>query len=127
VIPKNVAVGPVAGTIYQKELDHRMNQTQPQTDNKNVNSADTTIHSPGPYRDKLLRIKTPVTVVLAEKKETLRSILSLVPGSMLTFDTHCDHPLELSVGGHVIADGETVKIGDKFGIRIRQVGVEKLE
>lgn len=80
-----------------------------------------------PYRDKLLKIKTPVTVVLAEKKETLRNVLALVPGSMLTFDTHCDHPLELCVGGHIIANGETVKIGDKFGIRIREVGIEKPE
>lgn len=80
-----------------------------------------------PYRDQLLSIKTPVTVVLAEKKETLRNILSLVPGSMLTFETHCDQPLELSVGGHVIANGETVKIGDKFGIRIRDVGIQRAE
>ncbi|WP_283434349.1 FliM/FliN family flagellar motor switch protein [Neorhodopirellula lusitana] len=83
--------------------------------------------SPMPYRDKLLSIKAPVTVVLAEKKETLRNILQLVPGSMLTFDTHCDNPLELSVGGHIIANGETVKIGDKFGIRIRDIGIEKAE
>ena len=104
-----------------------MNQTQPQTDIENVSSSATSTGSPAPYRDQLLTIKTPVTVVLAEKKETLRNILSLVPGSMLTFDTHCDHPLELCIGGHVIANGETVKIGDKFGIRIRQVGVEKPE
>ena len=79
------------------------------------------------YRDKLLSIKTPVTVILAEKKETLRDVMALVPGAMLTFETHCDHPLELSVGGHTIANGETVKIGDKFGIRIREVGVEPPE
>ena len=76
----------------------------------------------GAYRTQLLGIKTPVTVILAEKKETLRNILALVPGAMVTFDTHCDHPLELSVGGHTIANGETVKIGDKFGIRVREVG-----
>ncbi|MFG0289652.1 MAG: FliM/FliN family flagellar motor switch protein [Rhodopirellula sp. JB044] len=79
------------------------------------------------YRERLLKIKTPVTVTLAERKETLRNILSLVPGSMLTFDTHCDQPLELSVGGHPIATGETVKIGDKFGIRIREIGVPKAD
>lgn len=81
--------------------------------------------STGGYRGQLLAIKTPVTVVLAEKKETLRKILALVPGSMLTFETHCDHPLELSVGGHKIANGETVKIGDKFGIRVRDVGIQQ--
>lgn len=83
--------------------------------------------APTPYRERLLNIKTPVTVTLAEKKETLRNILSLVPGSMLTFETHCDQPLQLSVGGHPIATGETVKIGDKFGIRIREIGVPEVD
>ena len=80
---------------------------------------------PAPYQQKLLQIETPVTVTLAERKESLRNILKLVPGSMLTFETHCDEPLELHVGGHVIANGETVKIGDKFGLRIRQIGMKK--
>ena len=40
---------------------------------------------------------------------------------MLTFDAHCDEPLALEAGGHPIAVGETVKIGDKFGLRIRQL------
>ena len=77
-----------------------------------------------PYQDAVLRIKTTVTVTLAEKKETLRTILGLVPGSMLTFETHCDKPLAMRVGGHSIATGETVKIGDKFGLRVRTIGVE---
>ncbi|MEM6366560.1 MAG: FliM/FliN family flagellar motor C-terminal domain-containing protein [Planctomycetota bacterium] len=76
-----------------------------------------------PHHDAVLRIKTPVTVTLAEKRESLDRILALVPGSMLTFDTHCDQPLQLSVGGHPVATGETVKIGDKFGLRIRTIGV----
>jgi len=80
-----------------------------------------------PYRDRLLSIKTPVTVTLVQRKETLRNILSLVPGSMLTFETHCDQPLTLSVGGHPVATGETVKIGDKFGIRIRDIGVPETD
>ncbi|MCC9645257.1 FliM/FliN family flagellar motor switch protein [Rhodopirellula sp. JC740] len=75
------------------------------------------------YREKVLNIRTIVNVTLAEKKEPLKTILSLVPGSMLTFDVSCDQPLELRAGGHPIATGETVKIGDKFGLRIREIGV----
>jgi flagellar motor switch protein FliN/FliY len=89
--------------------------------------ATTSSVSPTSYRERLLSIKTPVTVTLAEKKETLRNILSLVPGSMLTFETHCDQPLQMSVGGHPIATGETVKIGDKFGIRIREIGMPEAD
>lgn len=103
-----------------------MSETAPSTDDTtSTNNANE--DSTGGYRSQLLAIKTPVTVVLAEKKETLRNILALVPGSMVTFETHCDHPLELSVGGHTIANGETVKIGDKFGIRVRDVGKQEVD
>lgn len=103
-----------------------MSETESTSANPPTSTATRPVSASG-YRAQLLAIKTPVTVVLAEKKESLRNILALVPGSMLTFDTHCDHPLELCVGGHVIANGETVKIGDKFGIRVRDVGIEKAD
>ena len=69
----------------------------------------------------MLAIKTPVSVTLARKQVSLSEIVNLVPGSMLTFDSHCDEPLSLEAGGHPIALGETVKIGDKFGLRIREI------
>jgi flagellar motor switch protein FliN/FliY len=73
------------------------------------------------YSRAVLAIKTPVSVTLARKKVSLQRIVDLVPGSMLTFDVHCDEPLTLEAGGRPIAIGETVKIGDKFGLRIREI------
>ncbi len=73
------------------------------------------------YSRAVLAIKTPVSVTLARKKISLERIVNLVPGSMLTFDAHCDEPLTLEAGGQPIATGETVKIGDKFGLRIREM------
>ncbi len=75
----------------------------------------------GNYPKAVLGIKTDVSVTLARQKVPLGRIVDLVPGSMLTFDSHCDEPLVLEVGGHPIALGETVKIGDKFGLRIREI------
>ena len=75
----------------------------------------------------ILGIKTPVSVILARKPVSLEEILNLVPGSMLTFETHCDEPLVLEAGGTPIATGETVKIGDKFGLRIREILTAKAE
>lgn len=69
----------------------------------------------------ILDIETPVSVILARKPVSLQDIIDLVPGSMLTFETHCDEPLTLEAGGTPIATGETVKIGDKFGLRIREL------
>ncbi|QDV61290.1 MULTISPECIES: FliM/FliN family flagellar motor switch protein [Crateriforma] len=73
------------------------------------------------YKDRVLRIQTPLTVTLARSRVPLSRVISLVPGSMLTFDAHCDEPLTLEAGDHPIARGETVKIGDKFGMRIREI------
>lgn len=80
-----------------------------------------------PYRRSVLQIRAPLTVTLASKKERLHRILDLVPGAMLTFEAHCDEPLTLELGGHRIARGETVKIGDKFGLRIREVANEPVD
>ena len=73
------------------------------------------------YTRAVLSIETPVCVTLARKSVSLENIVNLVPGAMLTFDVHCDQPLTLEAAGSPIATGETVKIGDKFGIRIHQV------
>lgn len=69
----------------------------------------------------VLSIQTPLSVTLAAKKCSLEHIVDLVPGAMLTFDAHCDEPLTLEAGGKPIAKGDAVKIGDKFGLRIREL------
>jgi flagellar motor switch protein FliM len=42
----------------------------------------------------------------------------LVPGAILQFEKMCDETLSLEVGDHRVAEGETVKVGDKFGLRV---------
>lgn len=67
----------------------------------------------------LLRVKVPVVVTLAHKRQRLSRIMEIGPGSILQFDKSCEETLELDVGGHRVARGEAVKIGDKFGLRIQ--------
>jgi flagellar motor switch protein FliN/FliY len=71
-----------------------------------------------PYSRSLLKIKVPVTVTLATSKQSVRSILGLVPGAIIQFEKMCDEMLSLEVGNHRVAEGETVKVGDKFGLRL---------
>jgi len=73
------------------------------------------------YRSGVLKIETDVSVTLARQNVSLQRVLSLVPGSMIIFDKHYAEPLSLEANGLPIATGETVKVGDKFGIRILQV------
>ncbi|MEJ5341662.1 MAG: FliM/FliN family flagellar motor switch protein [Thermogutta sp.] len=69
----------------------------------------------------LLKIKLPVEVILARTRKPLAEILQLAPGTIIQFNKSCDEPLELAVNGYVIARGEAVKVGDKFGLRILEM------
>lgn len=65
-----------------------------------------------------LRVQVPLSVTLATKKETVQEIVELAPGTIIKFDRACDELLELCAGGQPIAEGEAVKIGEKFGFRV---------
>jgi flagellar motor switch/type III secretory pathway protein FliN len=70
------------------------------------------------YARSLLKIQVPVTVTLATSKRPIGTILELVPGSILQFEKGCDEPLSLEIGSLRVAEGETVKVGDRFGLRL---------
>ncbi|MEZ6089078.1 MAG: FliM/FliN family flagellar motor switch protein [Pirellulaceae bacterium] len=73
------------------------------------------------FRQRVLQIETEVSVVLATKRIALQEVLNLTPGTMIHFDKGCDEPLMLQAGHEPIARGDAVKVGDKFGIRVRDV------
>src|SRR5262245_14044225 len=70
------------------------------------------------YARSLLRIQVPVVVTLASTQQPTSRVLDLAPGTILHFAKPCDDPLTMSVGHCDVAVGETVKVGDKFGLRI---------
>jgi len=70
------------------------------------------------YARSLLRTSVPVSVTLANKKQPVSWIIELGPGSIIQFDKACEDMLSLEVNGHAIAEGEAVKVGERFGIRL---------
>jgi len=66
----------------------------------------------------LLRIQVPLVVTLASTRQPTSRVLDLAPGTILHFAKPCDDPLTVSVGHCDVAVGETVKVGDKFGLRV---------
>lgn len=73
------------------------------------------------YWKSLLRIEANVAVTLAQQKIPVERILQFVPGVMIQFDKPCDKPISLEIDGNTIAEGEVVKVGDKFGLRITEI------
>ena len=85
------------------------------------------VHSakPAPSPDELrriLKLQVPVIVKLAERRLPVAEVLRLGVGSIIEFMKRNEEPLELLVNNKAIATGEAVKVGENFGLRVRQVG-----
>lgn len=68
-----------------------------------------------------LRVQVTLSVNLAGKKMKLQDVIELGPGSIVTFDKGCDDLLEVTVGGRPVATGEAVKVGERFGVRVKDM------
>jgi len=69
-----------------------------------------------------LRLHVPVIVKLADKKLALSEVMRLGAGAIIEFSKASNEPLELMINNKSIGLGETVKIGENFGLRITQIG-----
>jgi flagellar motor switch protein FliN/FliY len=75
-----------------------------------------------PITSRLMKLPVPVAVHLAERKIDMSQLLSMAPGTLLTFEKSCEDLLDLYVNNRIYAKGEAVKIGEKFGLKINQLG-----
>jgi len=71
---------------------------------------------------RILRLKVPVIVKLAERKLTMSEVLRLGVGAIIEFSKANDEPLELLINNKAIGVGEAVKVGENFGLRLTQIG-----
>jgi flagellar motor switch/type III secretory pathway protein FliN len=93
-------------------------QVPSMSDQREASATRPAVASAASYRRSLLKIETPVVVSLATTRLPVGRILDLGPGAIIQFDKPYDQPLVLEVGGRAIAEGETVKVGEKFGLRV---------
>lgn len=62
-----------------------------------------------------------VEAILGEARVSVGELTSLTPGAVFTLDKTLGDSVELRVNGAVIAYGELVSMGDKFGVRIQKI------
>ena len=72
-----------------------------------------------------MQVKLDISVSLASKKQTISEIVELGPGAIISFNKSCNDLLEISVGDCPVAEGEAVKVGEKFGVRVRNMILPK--
>jgi len=66
-------------------------------------------------------IDVRLTVELGRSQMKLRDVLALGEGSVVTLDRLVDEPLDILVNGKLIARGEVVAEGNRFGLRILEL------
>jgi flagellar motor switch protein FliN/FliY len=74
---------------------------------------------------RIMRLEVPVIVKLAERKLPVAEVLRLGVGSIIEFVKSNDEPLQLMINNQTIGIGEAVKVGENFGLRIKQIGSMK--
>jgi flagellar motor switch protein FliM len=70
----------------------------------------------------VLSLALPASVVLAEKPSRMREVADLRPGDLIRFERRADGPLELRVARRPVGRGVVVRVGDRFGLRITDLG-----
>lgn len=69
----------------------------------------------------VLDIPVKMTVELGRTKMTIKELLRLSQGSVVTLEGLAGEPLDILINGYLIAQGEVVVVSDKFGIRITDI------
>ncbi|MGW8195899.1 MAG: flagellar motor switch protein FliN [Desulforhopalus sp.] len=71
--------------------------------------------------DFLYDIPLQVSVEIGRSKILLRDLLKMGEGYVIELNKLAGEPLDLYVNSHLIARGEAVMVGEKFGIRLTDV------
>ena len=69
----------------------------------------------------ILDIPVKMTVELGRTRLTIKELLRLSQGAVVSLDGLAGEPLDILINGYLIAQGEVVVVSDKFGIRITDI------
>lgn len=69
----------------------------------------------------LENIAVKLSVEVGRAELTIRDLLRLSEGSVIELDRLAGDPLDVLVNGTLIAKGEVVMVGERFGIRFGQI------
>ena len=71
--------------------------------------------------DVLLDLKLSMSMEVGRTRIPIRSLLGIVPGSILELDRRAGEPFAVFVNGKLIAQGEVVVVNEKIGVRVTDV------
>jgi len=71
--------------------------------------------------DLLMEVPVTLSIEVGRSRMSIRDVLALHEGAVVTLDRHAGEPLGVFVNGALVARGEVVIVNDAFGIRLTEV------
>lgn len=69
----------------------------------------------------LAQIPLRLSVEIGSVSRTMHDLLAMEQGTVVELDRSIDEPVDILANGTVIARGEVVNAGDRYGVRITEV------
>lgn len=94
------------------------------TDRNESNSAspsDSNLALDGSSFDMLREVEVELTVEIGRCRRRIADVLKLMPGQTLEIAKAAGEPIDLYVNGQLLARGEAVVVGDRYGVRITEL------
>jgi flagellar motor switch protein FliN/FliY len=77
--------------------------------------------APSSNLELLLDVGLDATIRFGQKQMLLREILDLHPGVAIPLDRRLEEPVDLLIGGRMVARGEVVIVDGNYGLRITEI------
>jgi flagellar motor switch protein FliN/FliY len=74
----------------------------------------------------LFDIELDATLQFGSRELPLREVLELGPGDVVELDRHVSEPVDLVIGGRIVARGEVVIVNGNFALRVAEVATPQL-
>ena len=71
--------------------------------------------------DMIMDVPLQITVELGQSRKSIKEILDITVGSIITLDKVAGEPVDIVVNGKMIARGEVIVIDDSYGVRITEI------
>jgi flagellar motor switch protein FliN len=104
-----------SNTLNPEETAALLKENQHEPSNRNGQS------SLGREMEFLYDVPLQVSVEVGRARILLKDLLQMGEGYVVELDKLAGEPLDLYVNSRLIARGEAVKVGDKFGIKLTEV------
>lgn len=75
-----------------------------------------------PKIDLIQGVKVRLAALAGHAELTVAELFALQEGGLVPLDRATDDPIQLYLDGKLVAEGELVVVGDRFGVRLTRIG-----